>query len=129
MANNIYVTIAKEVGKDVRVVRKVSHHPFDFFAKSMADVNDHRPVRLRYLGVFACKDYWRKGMVRCSEAGYPTTDMEIYAKAPEVKFDKKYMNLKRGWAKNNRFIADDGTVDCDLKEIEWWRPLIVVTES
>jgi len=129
MADNIYSEISKKVGKDVRLVRKVAHHPFDFFAKSMADVNDHRPVRLRYLGIFATKDYWRKGMTRSSEGGLPTEDMEIYARVPEVKFNKTYMNLKRGCTKKDQFMAEDGSVTCDLKEVEWWRPVDMVQES
>ena len=125
MSENIYAQIAKQVGKDVRLVRKVAHHPFDFFAKSMADVNDHRPVRFRYLGIFACKDYWRKGMTRSSEGGLPTEDMEIYARAPEMKVAREYINLKRGWVKNDRFLSEDGNVDCGLSRIEWWRPIII----
>ena len=128
MADNIYAKIAKEVGKDVRLVRKVAHHPFDFFAKSMADVNDHRPVRFRYLGIFASKDYWRKGMTRSSEGGFLPEDMEIYARVPEFKesHNRTYINLKRGWTKKGRFKADDGTVDCDIKDVSWWRPIIIV---
>jgi hypothetical protein len=125
MGDNIYVQIAKEVGRDVRLVRKVTHHPFDFFSRVMADVNDHRPVRFRYLGVFPTKDYWRKGMTK----GIPPEGGPIYAKAPEVKFDKIYINLKEGNVENSRFLSTDGCVNCDSALIEWWRPKIINTDS
>jgi hypothetical protein len=123
--DNIYMQISKKVGKDVRVVRKVTHHPFDFFSKVMSDVNDHRPVRFRYLGVFAAKDYWRKGMTK----GVPPEGGPIYARAPEQKFERTYINLKEGTVKDSRFISTDGNVDCDSSLIEWWRPKDVIKET
>jgi hypothetical protein len=125
MADNIYMQISKKVGRDVRLVRKVTHHPFDFLSRQMADVNNHKHIRLRYLGVFATKDYWRKGMTRSSEGGFPPEGIEVYARVPEVKFNREYINLKQGIVKDSGFISSDGNVECDLALVEWWRPLIV----
>jgi hypothetical protein len=125
MADNIYMQISKKVGRDVRLVRKVTHHPFDFLSRQMADVNNHKNVRFRYLGVFAAKEYWRKGMTKTDTGLFPPEGMEIYARVPETKFDKVYINLKQGIVKDSRFLSNDGEVDCDLQLVEWWRPLIV----
>jgi hypothetical protein len=122
MAENIYVQISKKVGKDVRLVRKVAHHPFDFFSRSMANVVDQRPVRLRYLGIFAPKDYWRKGMTKSIEGGFPPENVQIFARVPELKFNKVYINLKEGMVNNNIFKSVDGNVSCDISLVEWWCP-------
>jgi hypothetical protein len=123
---SVYAQIAKVVGKDARVVRKVAHHPFDFLSKSMADMNDHRPIRIRYLGAFITKYYWRKGMSKPSEIGFPNEGDVIYAKVPEKKYNKMYENLKVGTVQNARFIAEDESVECDIKEITWWRPFTIL---
>lgn len=125
MADNIYVKISKKVGKDVRLVRKVTHHPFDFLSRQMADVNNHKHVRLRYLGVFATKDYWRKGMTKTDTGIFPPENEEIYARVPEYKFNREYINLKQGIVKDSKFISNDNDVECDSYKIEWWRPLII----
>ena len=122
MSENIYKQISNKVGKDVRLVRKVAHHPFDFFSRSMANVNDHRATRLRYLGVFYAKDYWRKGMVKPIEDNYPEEGESIYARVPEERYGKTYINLKKGKVENKSFISEDGSLTCDSSRIEWWCP-------
>jgi hypothetical protein len=86
----------------------------------MEDMKDHRPIRFRYLGIFATKPYWRKGLKKSSKFGLPNEGDEIYARVPEVKFDKTYINLKRGEVKDNRFVAYDGLVNCPLNEVQFW---------
>ena len=124
MADNIYKQISKLVGKDVRLVRAASHHPFSFFSNVMADTHDHRPVRFRYLGAFMVKPNWRKGLKKTSVIGLPPDGLEIYAKVPELKYNKMYTNLKRGVIKGEEFIADDGSVVCNVTEIKFWSSAI-----
>jgi hypothetical protein len=126
---SIYAQIGKTVGKDARVTRKVAHHPFDFLSKSMADMEDHRPIRIRYLGAFVTKPHWRKGMKKSSEVGFPLEGDCVYAKVPEEKYGRMYENLKLGTVKNARFIADDGTVNCNVMDVVWWRPLYFNLQS
>lgn len=120
MADNIYSQISKLTGKDVRLVRTVAHHPFNFFSKVMEDCRDHRPVRFRYLGSFMVKPNWRKGLKKTTEIGLPSEGDEIYARVPEEKFNKTYINLKRGRIEKGKFISDDGCVVCDLIDIKFW---------
>ena len=120
MAESIYNKIGKLKGKDVRLVRNAAHHPFGFFSKAMADVKDHRPVRFRYLGIFATKPYWRKGLKKSSKFGFPNEGDEIYARVPEKKFSKTYINLKTGKIINGRFEAFDASMSCPLSEVQFW---------
>lgn len=120
MAENIYRTISKNVGKDVRLVRAVAHHPFEFFSKVMEDPQDHRPLRFRYLGAFIVKPYWRKGLMKTEKKGLPEEGMTIWARVPELKYNKIYINLKCGKIQDGEFHANDDSVVCPVKDIQFW---------
>ena len=45
--------IADELGLDKRVVDLIATHPFLFKTRVMRNPNDDRPIRDRYLGIFA----------------------------------------------------------------------------
>jgi len=123
MADNIYSKIGKATGKDVRIVRAAAHHPFEFFGRVMEDPEDHRPVRLRYLGVFFVKPYWRKGLMKTSKVGLPENGDNIWARVPEQKYSKTYINLKQGKVKEGTFISTDGNVECPVTQIQFWKKL------
>ena len=120
MAESIYKKIGNIVGKDMRLTRTAAHHPFEFFTKVMEDPHDHRPVRFRYLGAFSVKSYWRKGLQKTAKVGLPEDGSCIYARVPEHKYNKTYLNLKEGKVYGDRFKSDDGNVDCSIKEIQFW---------
>jgi hypothetical protein len=123
MAENIYSQISKLKGKDVRLVRTAAHHPFSFFSKVMEDMDDHRPVRFRYLGAFVVKPYWRKGLQKTAKVGLPSEGVEIWARVPETKYNKIYINLKTGIVTEGNFISGDGLVNCPVAEVKFWREL------
>lgn len=123
MAESVYSKIGKEVGRDVRFVRAVAHHPFEFFSKVMADPQDHRPIRFRYLGVFFVKPYWHKGLRNSAKVGLPPDGTEIWARVPVLKFNKKYNNLKQGKVERSTFIALDGSVECPVEQVQFWTKL------
>jgi hypothetical protein len=118
MAINIYSKIAKETGLDARLVRTVAHHPFEFFSKVMSDPYDHRPVRFRYLGVFFVKPYWHKGLQNVKKIGLPNDGDLIWARIPESKFGRVYINLKQGVVVGRTFISEDYA--CPISEILFW---------
>jgi hypothetical protein len=120
MAENIYAQIGKRVGKDARLVRAVARHPFEFFSKIMTDPQDHRAFRFRYLGVFFVKPYWHKGLRNTTKVGLPPENTNIYARVPELRFNKVYINLKKGKVENGIFNADDNSVICPVDEIRFW---------
>lgn len=120
MTDKIYSQISKLSGKDVRLVRNAAHHPFSFFTSVMADNHDHRPVRFRYLGAFMVKSHWRKGLKKTSIIGIPNEGDVIYARVPEQKYNKIYINLKRGCIKEGNFEADDLSVVCPISDIKFW---------
>jgi hypothetical protein len=122
MAENIYSNIGKTTGKDVRLVRAAAHHPFEFFNKVMEDPQDHRPVRFRYLGVFYVKPYWCKGLRNTVKIGPPPEGDTIWARVPEQKFGKTYINLKRGIYKGGVFTSEDSTINCSLSDVKFWGP-------
>jgi len=117
---NIYTQLAKKYNKDVRFIRRITHHPFDFLHQKIVDPDDHRPIRFRYVGVFFVKPYWKKAMNN-TRAGLPKDGSIVYARAPEKKFNKTYINLKKGLAKDGFFISEDGNVRCLIEEIQKWR--------
>ena len=123
MAESIYNKIGKKMGKDVRLVRAAAHHPFEFFSNVMEDPTDHRPVRFRYLGVFFVKPYWHKGLKKSSKFGLPEDGSTIWARVPEHKFNKTYINLKSGYIKNGIFESDDGNVECPVEQVQFWTEL------
>lgn len=120
MAESIYFKIGKLVGRDARLVRTVAHHPFSFFSKVIEDMEDHRPVRFRYLGAFTVKPYWRKGLLKSSKFGYPCDGDKIYARVPEQKYNKTYINLKQGTIVNGQFESFDGSVKCPVSQVQFW---------
>lgn len=120
MTGNIYSKIGKEVGRDARFVRAVAHHPFEFFSKVMEDPQDHRPMRFRYLGIFFVKPYWRKGLRSVKEKGLPNDGDHIWARVPETKYNKVYINLKLGIVHNGKFYADDESLICSVDDIKFW---------
>lgn len=124
MAENIYSLIGKQVGKDARLVRAVAHHPFEFFSKVMEDPADHRPIRFRYLGAFFVKPYWRKGLVNSLKAGEIPSGEEIWARVPEVKYNKTYINLKKGVVNGGVFRASEEDYNCPEEDIKFWGPNI-----
>jgi hypothetical protein len=124
MADKIYSQISKLSGKDVRLVRAAAHHPFSFFSNVMANTHDHRPVRFRYLGAFAVKPNWRKGLKKIDIAGIPSEGAEIYARVPEQKYNKTYINLKKGTIIEGNFESNDGLVVCPISEIRFWSSVI-----
>jgi hypothetical protein len=124
MAESIYSQIGKQMGKDVRLVRAAAHHPFEFFSKVMEDPEDHRPVRFRYFGAFFVKPYWRKGLKNPAKVGYPTEGQPIWARVPEKKFNKIYINLKQGQIIGQEFHANDESVVCPITDIAFWGPCL-----
>lgn len=125
--DNIYTRLAEKYKRDVRFIRRVTHHPFDFLSQTISDPDNHRPVRLRYLGIFYVKPYWRKDMKSIKEA-VPEEGKALYARVPELKFNKVYINLKKGKVENEIFISDDLSVVCPTHEIRRWRYLDTVVE-
>lgn len=124
MTDKIYSQISKLSGKDVRLVRAAAHHPFSFFTNVMIDTHDHRPVRFRYLGSFMVKPNWRKGLKKVDIVGIPMEGAEIYARVPELKYNKMYINLKKGCIKEGSFESNDGLVVCPISEIKFWSSVI-----
>jgi hypothetical protein len=122
MAESIYFQIGKTMGKDVRLVRAAAHHPFEFFSKIMEDPLDHRPIRFRYLGAFYVKPYWRKGLRNSAKIGPPPEGEEIWARVPVQKFNKTYINLKKGIVNNDEFTSIDETVKCPSSDVKFWGP-------
>ena len=120
MAETIYGKIGKSVGKDVRLVRAVAHHPFEFFAKVMADKDDHRPMRFRYLGAFAVKPYWHKGLRNSKKIGLPEDGTHIWARVPVDSENKKKAKLKEGNIKGGRFISSDCMIECPVEDVQFW---------
>jgi len=120
MAESIYSQIGKVVGKDVRQVRAVAHHPFEFFSNIMEDPEDHRPIRFRYLGAFFVKPYWRKGLRNTAKVGLPPDGANIWARVPEKKFGKEYINLKEGYVHDRTFTSNDGNVNIPVDEVKFW---------
>ena len=125
--NNIYVELAKKYKKDARFIRRVAHHPFDFLHQKISDPDDHRPIRFRYVGVFYVKPYWRKAMTN-TRAGLPKNNSRIFARAPEKKFNKNYINLKKGTVKDGIFASEDGAVIIPIEEVQKWRYVDSVIE-
>lgn len=125
--NNIYVQLAKKYNKDARFIRRVAHHPFDFLHQKISDPDDHRPVRLRYVGVFYIKPYWRKEMIN-TRAGLPENNSVIFARAPEKRFNKNYINLKKGTVLDGIFASEDGMIVCPIEEVQKWRYVDTVIE-
>lgn len=120
MAESIYNKIGKQLGYDARLVRTAAHHPFSFLARVIEDPKDYRPIRLRYLGAFVPKPIWRKGMKKVKVIGLPVEGACIYARVPEEKYGRQYINLKRGRIEGGRFIADDNSVNCSIGEVVAW---------
>jgi hypothetical protein len=118
--DNIYTQLAQKYNKDVRFIRRITHHPFDFLHQKITDPDDHRPIRFRYVGVFFVKPYWKKVMIN-TRKDLPEDDRIIYARAPEKRFNKEYINLKKGLYKDGFFTSDDGTVRCFISDVQKWR--------
>jgi len=64
--------LSREHGVDPRVVQLVVDYPFSFARKRMADDEDDRPIRLRYLGVFVKKGKHGKEEVKADTLGDST---------------------------------------------------------
>jgi hypothetical protein len=62
--DRILKSIALNAFKDTRIVKTIVHHPFMFVKKVMADPDDYRPIRIRFLGVFVMKYMKNKEMLR-----------------------------------------------------------------
>jgi hypothetical protein len=120
MKGDIYNQISKLSGKDVRLVRAAAHHPFGFFTEVMGNQRDHRPVRFRYLGAFMVKPNWRKGLKKTELVGLPNEGDVIYARVPELKYNKVYTNLKKGFINRGMFESFDRLVTCKLSDIKFW---------
>lgn len=123
MAETIYGQISKQTGKDVRLVRAAAHHPFEFFSRVMADPQDHRPFRFRYLGVFFVKPWWYKGLRSTKKVGPPPDDATIMAKVLEEVNGKVYKNMKEGKTKEGVFTSSDNKVKCLSSEVLFWTKL------
>jgi len=55
--------IAKRKNIDERVVRLVADYPFKFVRDKVSNKTDWRPIRIRYLGIFALKKkFWVDGV-------------------------------------------------------------------
>jgi hypothetical protein len=120
MAETIYGQISKQTGKDVRLVRAAAHHPFEFFSRVMADPQDHRPFRFRYLGVFFVKPWWYKGLRSTKKVGLPPDKVMIMARVPEEVRGKVYINTKKGMTEDGWFTSMDGKFKCPSTEILFW---------
>lgn len=62
--NALVNKLAKQHGVDPRVVRLVVDYPFLFTKRKIADIEDDRPIRLRYLGAFVQKQYKNENKTR-----------------------------------------------------------------
>jgi len=51
----IYKQIAKQFGKDERVIKLICEHPLLFTKERMEDPNDMRPIMIMYWGKFVYK--------------------------------------------------------------------------
>lgn len=120
MLNNVYSRISKQTGVDARIVRAAAHHPFKFFSEVMMDPNNHRPVRFRYLGAFFVKPYWHKGLKKTSKVGYPAEGDNVWARVPEQKYNKTYINLKEGTIKGTEFVSNSENYSCPTSDIQFW---------
>jgi hypothetical protein len=57
---NLSSKIAEQLHISKRVVDIIVRHSFEFTAKVIRDTNDLRPIRARYLGIFAMRTGLKK---------------------------------------------------------------------
>ena len=116
---DIYAELADKFKTDKVLIRKVAHHPFEFVHKKMTDEYDHRPIRLRYFGLFFVKGPWRKQMIKSLDEA-PPEGVRLFAR---VRFEKKGNNhyyLHKGIIKEGNFISDRGDIK-PMEDISYWK--------
>jgi len=59
-SNALIARIAEELHMDKRVVGNIIHHSFEFKARVIRDPDNLRPIRDRYLGIFAIRTGLKK---------------------------------------------------------------------
>lgn len=113
--------MADYFGETQSLIRKVSHHPFEFLYEKMQDEDDHSPVRLRYLGVFYPKGAWRKKMRRASEKA-PPVDTYIFARVLAFWRGRKRYFLQQGIIRGDTFYNDHGDKH-PISDIQYWKEM------
>jgi hypothetical protein len=120
--DKVYADLADKHKITRRLARKVAHHPFDVLHRIAYDPLNHRPLRLRYLGVFYVNPTKKKGMKYPTKDGYPEENMPIYArvKLPRPSGVGHGTYLHKGIIKEGMFISEDGTVETELANVYYW---------
>ena len=73
--------LARKYNIDPRVVRLVVDYPFKFTKERMADMEDWRPIRIRYLAVFLPKSAGNE-YTKSSEVAKQSNGNYKYTKQP-----------------------------------------------
>ena len=116
---DIYAELAEQFKKDKVLIRKVAHHPFEFIHLKMQDEYDHRPIRLRYFGLFFIKGSWRKQMTR-AEDQMPPEGIRIYARLLfKYKGRNRYF-LHNGTVSKGIFNSEHGE-SRPVEDIVYWK--------
>lgn len=70
--------------KDIRVIRLIAHYPLKFLKDKMQNMEDWRPVRIRYFGVF--------GLTKAAKDKY--LNNKAFEKIKVKRQTDKYLNFK-----------------------------------
>ena len=115
---SIYAELAEQFKTDQVLIRKVAHHPFEFIHQKMTDEFDHRPIRLRYLGLFFIKGSWRKQMVKTTDEK-PPDNVRIYARLLfKYKGRNRYF-LHTGTVIDGMFVSERGEPRPAIDIVYW----------
>jgi hypothetical protein len=71
--------------KDLRVIQAIAYHPLLFAKHKMADPDDYRPIRIRYLGAFVQKYMHNKEMHK--KSSYILTQVKLHPKLIKLFVD------------------------------------------
>ena len=88
---NIIDILFKKYDKDRRVVEAIATHPLYFFKQIAQDLNNERPVRIRYFGLFAVK---KKGYKIHKHLNKKPSRMEIIYDNTTTPIDNKIVIVK-----------------------------------
>lgn len=120
--DKIYADLADKYKINRRVARKIAHHPFSVLHEIAYDPLNHRPLRLRYLGVFYVNPTYKKQMAYAPEDGYPEEGRRIYARVKMLRPNKERRGvyLLEGTVENGTFKCIDGTREAPISSVYYW---------
>ena len=120
--DKVYADLADRYKISRRLARKITHHPFDVLHKIAYDPLNHRPLRLRYLGVFYVNPKYRKGMTYSPEHGYPEEGKNIFARVKIKRPNNEMFGVYslRGIVENGMFTSEDGTKQAPIEQVLYW---------